>query len=205
MSALLFDLGRVVIDLDVGRVHAHWAQLAGVPAAELERRTRQRVAGSETFHAYERGEVSDAELFAFLRTALEIDLTDAELEAGWNAIFLGEMPGIRPLLAGAGQALPLYAFTNTNSAHQAVWSVQFAAVLDAFRKIYASHEMGARKPDTAAFLAVAADMGVPPERILFFDDVADNVAGARAVGMQAVQVAAVADIERAQRSGYCAG
>jgi putative hydrolase of the HAD superfamily len=197
VEALLFDLGRVVIDLSVARVHAHWASLAGLPAAELEKRTRQRIAGSEAFHRHERGQISDADFYAYLRTALEIELPDAEMEAGWNAIFVGEMPGIRPLLSRAGRSLPLYAFTNTNAAHQVVWSVRFADLLAPFRRIYTSHELGVRKPDAAAFLAVAAGMGVPPQRILFFDDVAENVAGARAVGMQAVQVTAVADIERA--------
>jgi putative hydrolase of the HAD superfamily len=197
VAALLFDLGRVVIDLDTQRAHARWAELAGVSVAELERRSHLRVTESETFERHERGEISDAEFFAHLRTALEIDLTDAELEEGWNAIFRGEMRGIRPILSRSGQSLPLYAFTNTNASHQACWSVRFADVLTAFRKVYASHEMGVRKPDAAAFLAVAADMGLPPHRILFFDDLAGNVAGARAAGMQAIQVTAVADIERA--------
>jgi putative hydrolase of the HAD superfamily len=119
------------------------------------------------------------------------------MEAGWNAIFRGEIPGIRHLLSRVGRVLPLYAFTNTNAAHQAVWSMRFADLLAPFHRIYASHELGARKPDIAAFLAVAADMRVPPQRILFFDDVAENIVGARAAGMRAVQVTAVADIERA--------
>jgi putative hydrolase of the HAD superfamily len=199
VAALLFDLGRVVIDLDSVRAHAHWAKLAGVPAAELEHRSRQRVAGSEAFRRHERGEITDAEFFAHLRAALEIDLTDAELAEGWNAIFVGEMPGIRPVLARVGQALPLYAFSNTNTAHRAYWSVRFADVLTAFRKVYVSHEMGVRKPDAAAFRAVTADMGIAPHRILFFDDVVENVVGARTAGLQAVQVTALADIERALR------
>jgi putative hydrolase of the HAD superfamily len=197
VEALLFDLGRVVIDIDSARVFARWAELAGVPVAEIERRARMRVAGSDAFHRHERGEISDAAFFAHVRDALEIDLTDADIKDGWNAIFVGEMPGIRPLLARAGQTLPLYAFSNTNAAHQACWSVRFADLIAGFRRIFVSNELGARKPEVAAFLAVAGAMGVEPQRVLFFDDVAANVAGARASGMQAVEVAAVADIERA--------
>jgi putative hydrolase of the HAD superfamily len=155
------------------------------------------VAGSEAFRRHERGELSDPEFFAHLRRALEIDLTDAQIEDGWNDIFVGEMPGIRPILARAQQALPLYAFSNTNAVHQACWSPRFADLLAPFRKIYASNEVGARKPDVAAFQAVTADMGVPPQRILFFDDMAANVAGAKASHLQAVQVKAAVDIERA--------
>jgi FMN phosphatase YigB (HAD superfamily) len=199
VEALLFDLGRVVIDIDTARVHARWAELAGVSAAEIERRALLGVAGSEAFLRYERGEITDAAFFAHVRTALAVELSDADLAEGWNAIFVGEMAGIRPLLAHAGQVLPLYAFSNTNAVHQACWSVRFAEVLAAFRKIHVSNEMGACKPEAAAFLAVAADMGVLPHRILFFDDLAENVAGAQACGMQAVQVSTTADIERALR------
>src|SRR5262249_53079148 len=105
--------------------------------------------------------------------------------------------GIRPVLARARLALPLYALSNTNAAHRACWLPRFADVLAPFRKIYASHELGARKPDLAAFHAVVADMGVPAQRILFFDDMAANVAGARVAGLRAGQVTSAADIERA--------
>ena len=65
------------------------------------------------------------------------------------------------------------------------------------RKVFVSHELGKRKPTPEAFHAVAQAIYVPPERILFFDDTLDNVNGALAVGMQAVHVQSIADIERA--------
>jgi putative hydrolase of the HAD superfamily len=197
IEALLFDLGRVVIDIDVARVHARWAELSGVAVDDIVRRSRERIAGSDAFHAHERGEISDAVFFAHLRHALDVDLTDAQIADGWNAMLVGEIAGIRPVLARAQQALPLYAFSNTNAAHHACWSVRFADLLAPFRKIYVSNELGARKPDEAAFRAVATGMGVAPQRILFFDDMAANVAGAEASGLRAVRVTAVADIERA--------
>jgi glucose-1-phosphatase len=197
IEALLFDLGRVVIDIDVARVHARWAALAGVPVADIVERSRARISGSEAFNRHERGEIADAEFFAHLRVALEVDLTDDEIEDGWNAIFVGEMPGIRRILSGACHALPLYAFSNTNASHQARWSGRFADLLAPFQRIYVSNEIGARKPEAAAYRAVVADMGVLPQRILFFDDKAENVAGARASGLQAVQVTSTADIARA--------
>jgi glucose-1-phosphatase len=197
IEALLFDLGRVIIDIDTARVHARWAELAGVPLTHIEQRSRIGLAGSDAFHSHERGEISDLEFFEHIRLVLQIDLTDEQIKDGWNAIFVGEMPGIRPILTRARQRLPLYAFSNTNAAHQACWSVQFADMLADFRKVYVSNEVGARKPDVAAFRLVAAAMEVAPERILFFDDIAENVLGARASGMTAVHVTTVADIERA--------
>jgi glucose-1-phosphatase len=196
-ESLLFDLGRVVIELDTARMHARWAELSGVAPDHIDARAASSVIGSEPFHRHERGEISDAAFFAHLRRTLEIDLTDAQFLDGWNAIFVGDMPGIRHALARAHGRLPLYAFSNTNRAHQAHWSTRFSEVLAPFRKIYLSNEIGARKPDAEAFRIVTADMGVAPERVLFFDDSAENVAGARACGLAAVQVASAADVDRA--------
>ncbi|HEU0061185.1 MAG TPA: HAD-IA family hydrolase, partial [Hyphomicrobiaceae bacterium] len=49
----------------------------------------------------------------------------------------------------------------------------------------------------AAFRAVVADMGLAPDRVLFFDDSAENVAGARACGLMAVEVTTAAGIKAA--------
>ena len=42
-----------------------------------------------------------------------------------------------------------------------------------------------RKPDAEAFDHVVGAMGVPASRIVFFDDLAENIKGARARGLKA--------------------
>jgi putative hydrolase of the HAD superfamily len=198
VDALLFDLGRVVIDIDTPRILARWADLASVPISHIQQRqAAANILECEAFRRHERGEITDAAFFAYLRDQLRIDLTDDQFVTGWNAIFVGEMPGMRRILAHTHARLPLYAFSNTNPAHQAYWSVHFADLLAPFRKIYVSNEIGARKPEAAAFQAVIADMGIAADRVLFFDDSAENVAGAEACGLRAVRVASTADIEQA--------
>ena len=54
--------------------------------------------------------------------------------------------------------------------------------------LLASHLIGAVKPDAQAYRAVEEAAGVRGESILFFDDMPENVAGARAVGWQAALV-----------------
>ena len=80
------------------------------------------------------------------------------------------------------------AFTNTSSSHQTAWTEAYPDVVGAFRRIFSSTEMGLRKPDRAAFDAVTRAIGHAPGSILFFDDLASNVAGARDVreGLQAL-------------------
>jgi HAD superfamily hydrolase (TIGR01509 family) len=84
-------------------------------------------------------------------------------------------------------AFPLYALTNSNPSHQAVWSQHFAEPLSIFTSTFVSSEIG--HPERAAFDHVASMIGALPESILFFDDGPENVMGARDAGMQAVHVA----------------
>ncbi len=189
-DALLFDLGRVVIDIDFGKALSCWAAHAGCAASDLA----TRFVPDDSYRHHETGKLSDAEYFERLRGSLGIAISDDQFLEGWNAIFAGEMPEIANLLARAGQHLPLYAFSNTNRPHVEHFSKAYADVLGHFREVFLSSTIGLRKPDAAAYHHVVKAIGVPASRIVFFDDVAENVEGARAVGIHAVQVKSSADI-----------
>ena len=92
-DALLFDLGRVVIDIDFNKTLACWAGHAGCDPAQLT----GRLSPDQIFKRHETGQVSDAEFFEGLRASLGIELSDAQFLDGWNAMLIGEMPGIAAL------------------------------------------------------------------------------------------------------------
>lgn len=190
-DALLFDLGRVVLAIDFSKTLACWAGYAGCEPANLVGRFSSR---DEIYQLHERGEISDAEFFAGLRELLGIGISDAQFLEGWNALFAGEMPGIAPLLKRAANHLPLYAFSNTNGAHVEHFSDAYADVLGHFREIFLSSTIGLRKPDAAAYDHVVNAIGVPASRIVFFDDLPENIEGARARGLTAVQVKSSDDV-----------
>jgi len=183
-DALLFDLGRVVFDVDFNKTLECWAAHAGCRPADLIARFLR----DDAYKHHERGAISDAEFFTSLRSSLRIELSDVQFLEGWNAIFSGEMPGIAALLARAAQRVPLYAFSNTNRAHVEHFSVAYAGVLRHFREIFLSSTIGLRKPDAAAYDHVVKAIGVPAKRIVFFDDLAENIEGAQARGLTAVHV-----------------
>ncbi|WP_316233533.1 HAD-IA family hydrolase [Bradyrhizobium sp. SZCCHNPS2010] len=192
-DALLFDLGRVLIDIDFAKAMACWAGHAGCAPDQIV----ARFVHDETYHHHERGQVNDAAFFANLRDLLGISITDAQFLEGWNAIFVGEVPGIAPLLARAGAKLPLYVFSNTNRPHVEHFSPRYAELLSHFREIFLSSSIGLRKPDPEAFDHVVQAIGVPARRIVFFDDLPENIEGARARGLQTVQVRSSDDIAAA--------
>jgi putative hydrolase of the HAD superfamily len=190
-DALLFDLGRVVLEIDFHRTLAVWAGHAGCALSDLQGRLGQ----DENYQRHERGEIDDAHFFANLGRTLGIGLSDAQWLEGWNAIFVGEMPGIAPLLRRASQTLPLYAFSNTNAAHAAHFAVRHAELLGLFKNIFLSSTIGMRKPNAEAYDHVIDAIGVSAQRIVFFDDLIENIEGAR--GLQAVHVSSSDDVARA--------
>jgi putative hydrolase of the HAD superfamily len=184
VHALVFDLGGVLVNIDFRRACDVWGAHAGVPGAELAR----RFGLDAPYDRHERGEITAPEYFASLRDSLQISLADAQWEQGWNAILLDENRAITSLIARVRPGIPLYVFSNSNETHKRHWMREHAAALARFDRVFVSSDIGLRKPEPQAYLYVAAEIGVAPEQILFFDDLAANVEGARSAGLQAVQV-----------------
>lgn len=183
-DVVLFDLGRVLVDIDFDRCFAHWAAAADVEATDLRRRFRV----DARFAAHERGELECDDFFAGLARDLDIGLDARAMRAGWNAIFGPPHADLPALLAALARHRPLYVLSNTNAAHAAVWRRSHAALLAPMRAVFTSHELGQRKPEAAVFETVAARIGVAPQRIHFLDDGPENLAGAARVGMSTQRI-----------------
>ncbi|MGE5095185.1 MAG: HAD-IA family hydrolase [Betaproteobacteria bacterium] len=195
IDALLFDFGGVLVEIDFDRMCARWAELAGRPLHDL----KARFTLGEEYHRHERGEIDIAAYCEALRRTLDVDLDDEQLLDGWQRVFVGEIePTVRLVEALRGR-IPMYVFSNTNVAHYEHFRHRFAAALAPFERIFTSHEIGARKPERAAFERIARETGVAMDRMLFLDDTPANVEGAHAAGMPAVLVRAPADVHEALR------
>ena len=84
----------------------------------------------------------------------------------------------------------------------AVWSkpghvLDVAAADAATLKISPPSKRRLRKPEAEAYDHVVNAIGLPASRIVFFDDSADNIAGARARGLTAVHVTSPDDVAKA--------
>jgi putative hydrolase of the HAD superfamily len=194
-DALLFDLGGVIMGLDWDRAFQRWGRASHVPPEALA----TLFAFDEPYERHERGEIGELDYYAALRRSLAIDIEDSEFRAGWDAIFTEPVHETVALLEKLKDRVPLYAFSNSNAAHQAVWSRKFRQALANFRRVFVSSEMGLRKPERASFDFIAREIGVAPGRILFFDDTLANVEGARHAGLQAMRVSGPDDVRNAVR------
>lgn len=96
----------------------------------------------------------------------------------------GPYPGALDLLA---RLRPRYAIACLSNAHE-IDVARFRGEFDLtsyFDRCFFSNEMQLRKPDPECYRSALRDLNVSADQALFFDDGAENVEGARAVGMRA--------------------
>ena len=201
IDALVFDVGGVLIDVNFKLAFAHWAQCAQLPVERIATRFKVDAA----YAAHERGEIDAAQYFATLRHSLGIDLPDQAFETGWNAIFRGVYPGAAELLAEVAVATPVYLFSNTNALHYDCWRALYPQIITPVTRLFCSQELGLRKPSIASFEKVCALIGAAPQRIAFFDDLAENIDGARRCGLNAFHIASPPALRNAVYTALAAG
>lgn len=187
---ILFDLGNVLIDLDIPETFRKLQALIGDEHSEgAEDKINQMV------FRYERGELSNE---LFINAILK--LSRREIQAGdvidaWNAMLKGiperRMDWLREMKKHHRMAV----FSNTNDLHIAwVRSYLKRAHPDCdferefFENIFYSHQLGCRKPETECFEKVLNELGWKPKDTVFIDDTEENVKAADQAGMTGIQL-----------------
>ena len=193
VDAVALDFGNVLVEVDFRRAFAAWGRAAGVAPSLLA----EKFSFDAAYCAHERGEIDVARYFASLKKSFGLSLSDEGMLAGWNAIFGEPLPGIEPVVQEIARRWPAYVFSNTNPAHVAHFRPRYERLLSHFARVVASCDIGRRKPEPEAFARLAELAGVAPRRLAFFDDLEENVAGARRAGLQAHRVTRPSDIAAA--------
>lgn len=186
---LIFDLGGVILDLSVDHTLQAFANISGLDKAEVTK----RFVTSEGFIAYEKGLIDDAAFRAFVRDTYQVQTPDDALDAAWNAMLRGLPQNKLALLLRLKDRYQSVLLSNTNNIHLEYIDTQLVPAgeenLDRyFHRTYYSHRMHMRKPDADIFEQVLHDNNFLPHETLFLDDNADNIAGAKKLGIQTVHV-----------------
>ena len=180
IEALLFDMGKVLVDFDFDRGMERFAASSPLSRAEFE---------SQVFHhdwirPYERGEISTAEYHQHLRENAGLAMSLEEFHEVWSSVFLPELIVPEQFLSHLRQRYPLILVSNTNELHADFISREYN-VFDYFHEKIFSHEVGCLKPDRKIYDAAIAASGKPPEALFFTDDRQENIDAALALGIHA--------------------
>jgi glucose-1-phosphatase len=183
--ALIFDFGNVVAHFDYRMACARLGRPLGISGEELLERV-QGLGFSPLVQEYESGRIS-AEAFSRGFCALVgLEVTHDEFARAWVDIFRLNEPIAAVVADLKRRGYTLVLGSNTNDLHAAQFRQQFAATLVHFDQLILSYEIGHIKPSAAFYHACAEAAGAPASECLFIDDLPENVAGARAAGMEGV-------------------
>ncbi|EMR01867.1 HAD family hydrolase [Cesiribacter andamanensis] len=193
---IIFDLGGVIIHLDTGLTFEAMGRLGG-----LSRQEAEALAASEAcFFQYERGEISPEQFFDSLRRLLKTETASEQLIEAWNAMLLHIPPQNLEVLRQLRKRYKLFMLSNTNTVHieevhRRLQLVSGEADFSAyFEQVYYSQDIGARKPEPAAFRTILDQWELRPEETLFIDDNAANLLGAQQLGIKTLLFPANGDL-----------
>ena len=192
IEAALFDLGGVVVRCDAERALRRWARSTGRPPEAI----RRAFAFDAHHEALERGEITAREYHAHVCRLLGAKLSFEDFRNGWNEFaYVGDIPGVEDILLRLKGRLGPFALSNTNEMHTAhLLCPGGPRIFTHFARVFASWELGARKPEPEAYRRALEQIGADPGHVIFFDDLEANVQAARSLGLHAFRVSETADI-----------
>ncbi len=197
VRALVLDVGGVLVESPF-RAAIRWGEEWDLPmeafAALYAEYSKVAAPGERPplWHQVECGQVPLAEFIEFMRESFE-----SLLPKGHRARYLtvsdfnpfsdaAGHPEMAALAREARRAGFRTAILTNNVAEWGAW--REVVELEQFDHVVDSCEVGVRKPDPAIYRLVEARLGFGGEQVLFLDDHAGNVAAARAIGWQTVEV-----------------
>lgn len=185
IRVVLFDLGNVLVDLgDVSEMHA----MLNTQGEEAE--VWLKWLKSPAVAAFDSGKVSFDHFAEALLKEVGSDTDKETFKVAFKAWPRGLFDGALSLVDSVKPEYHRAILSNTNAAH---WPrlMEEMGLSGKFHSYYASHLVGATKPDKAIYQHVLEQLQVPPEEILFIDDNQVNIDTARNMGMQAYRVKGV--------------
>lgn len=188
---IVFDLGDVILNIDVPLASRSFGELSGREQAEIVTLFKEK----ELFRLFETGHVDEDAFRNIIRELLAFpDWTNEIIDTAWNSLLLDIPPARIELIKELGKNYRLFLLSNTSSIHiRQVNKILHAAagvekLDDLFEKVYLSYEMGLIKPDPAIYLQVLEESGLVAEETLFLDDNPDNITAASKLGIDTILV-----------------
>lgn len=184
---LLFDLGNVIIDIDIDGARTNIESL-------LDPKYPSKVVEHNLYKAIEQFEVGKMSKDVFLSTMLQYTrpgIQAHDMIEAWNSMLIG-IPVYRlTMLEMLRENYNVMLLSNTNSIHLE-WVYHHLRTNFGeqdfeqryFDDAYYSHLIHCRKPNAKSFQIVVNQSYITPEKTLFIDDFEENIHAAQKMGFK---------------------
>jgi HAD superfamily hydrolase (TIGR01509 family) len=180
-QAIIFDLGKVLVDFDWMRAAKRFAARCSLPAPLLLVKFLQ----ANPLVEFEKGRVTPQQFFAEAQRLTGFQGTYAEFVDYFSDIFteMPEMTAAHAKLRAAG--FPTYIFSNTNILAVDHIRAQFPFFANFTGYIY-SYEHDAMKPEAKLYEVAEQMSGRRGPELLYLDDREENIAAGATRGWQVI-------------------
>jgi len=179
IQALLFDIGQVILRVNVPRA----ARLLADGAGMTQEQVIAAIEADPQMISFQEGRLAPEEWHRHLRSSLGLQLSFEDFCRAWNNALEPEPLLDERFFSALAPRLQLALLSNTDPIHVKHMEAQFE-VFSFFPVRLYSCSVGLRKPSRALYGKAIAALGVPPEKIFYMDDVAEFVEAGRCAGLQ---------------------
>lgn len=185
VKAIIFDIGGVLLDLDIERCIKSFRENCGLTSIdEFLDACHQRGPICEL----EGGLIDERGFYDKMKALSRPGTTDRQIEESFCSLLCGVPQDKADLVNSLKKDYDLYLLSNNNSITMRKTATEFARVgiplETTFKGVYISSEMKLQKPDREVYEEVARRSGHRMEEMLFIDDSPTNAQGAINAGMQ---------------------
>ena len=185
IDAVIFDLGRVLVDIDLSAVTDIFSSLTDKDPHTVA----QGMIADPLMVEYNSGRIEPEDFYRKLCDKYELKVDFTQFKKLWCGIFK-PMDGMEELVRSLDGRYTLGMLSDTDPLHWGYLSSEYT-YLEIFSKPTLSFQVGCMKPAAEIYLKAAAAVGAEPSRCLYVDDLQRNVDGAKRVGMDAIQFTGV--------------
>src|ERR1035437_6137257 len=180
-SAIVFDLGKVLVDFDYSIAARRIAARGRMTIGEIAQYINQ----SPVFLQYESGHVTTEQFYNEIRGVTGFRGNLAEFGECFADIFVAIEPMVQLQAALRREGLAAYVFSNTNelAAEHIRRNFPFYANFDGY---ILSYEHGAMKPDAKLYEVVERKSGRRSADLLYLDDRPENIVAGAVRGWQVI-------------------
>ena len=180
INSILFDLGNVLLPLDIQATYNAFKKLGARPTLHKD---------LEFFHHWERGEIGSDLFFEEIKTHLKYKTNSLSILEAWNKMLLPFPHDTLRLLKQLKSSYKLILISNINHEHEKaikklMGPFYYSQLLKQFSGIYYSHHVGMRKPEQNFFRKVIDESDLVPSETLFVDDTEENIVCAENLGFK---------------------
>ncbi len=191
--SVLFDLGNVLSLFQPARF---WDAMG---IADPVRREEVGPRVLQLGRIYESGEIGTEEFLERFYGLFDGSYSHDRLLDAFLSVLPEPIAGMEDIVRQVGKRHEAALVSNTNPLHFAL-CLRTIPALKHLERYYVSYQLGVMKPKDEFYAGVIRGEGFPPSEMVFIDDLAENVDGARRAGFAAVLFRGVSDLEDQLRS-----